>query len=433
MKIAIVTLGTRGDLQPFIALGLGLQRAGYDVLLISSKNETEFVRGYGLPYHALNVDVQQAMENQAVQQMAKGDNPLSFILSHLSGNDSMKQTMIDVQDEIWEACQGADTLIYHPGMSNVYLMAQELGIPSILASPFPLSTKGDYPSILFYDGPRLGKLYNRLTHFIFENAFWQLSRSSAKAFWKKRGKANLVPMTPPSRLQAASGMPTLYGYSEQLFARPHDWPGNLVVTGSWSLPDDPTWTPPADLVNFLQAGEPPVYVGFGSIKDAGTFSETSKIIVSALTKAKRRGLIALGWNLPDALDPLPDSVFVLGSAPHSWLFPRMAAVVHHGGAGTTHAGLNAGRPTLIIPHTADQPAWGRRVYELGAGAAPIPRKKLTADNLAAALPVLFNPDVRAKAAELGSLMAEENGIREAVAQIDTYLKTTLARKAHLPS
>ena len=167
MKIAIVTLGTRGDLQPFIALGLGLQKAGCNVLLISSKNEMEFVRGFGLPYHALNVDVQQAMENQAVQQIAKGDNP----------------------------------------------------------------------PILFYEGPRLGKIYNLLTYFIFENAFWQLCWSSANAFWKKRGKATIVPMTPPSRLQAASGMPTLYGYSEQFFARPHDWPGNIAVTGTWNPPN----------------------------------------------------------------------------------------------------------------------------------------------------------------------------------------------------
>ncbi len=123
MKIAITTLGTRGDLQPYTALGLGLKQAGYDVLLISSKNEKAFATGFGLAYHALNVDIQKIMEGEVAQKMAKGDNPVRFILSHLQGSVTLKQMMVAVQEEVWEACRGADAIIYHPGMPNGYLSA----------------------------------------------------------------------------------------------------------------------------------------------------------------------------------------------------------------------------------------------------------------------------------------------------------------------
>src|SRR4030042_4451703 len=164
MKIAITTLGTRGDLQPFIALGLGLKDAGYDVLLISAKNEEEFVKCYGLNFFALNVDIQKIMESPEVQKMAKGDNPVKFIMSHLNGSKKLKQSMVETQSEIWDACQGADAIIFHPGMPLGYFIANESGKVSIMANPFPVSSTKDYPSILFYNGPRLGKLYNLLTH-----------------------------------------------------------------------------------------------------------------------------------------------------------------------------------------------------------------------------------------------------------------------------
>lgn len=427
MKIIIVTLGTQGDQQPFLALGLGLQQAGYDVLLVSSKNGESLVKGYGLPYHALNVDVEQAMNNPAVQKMAKGDNPLAFVMGHLSGSDSMQETMTALQEEIWAVCQGSDAIIYHPGMANAFFMAKELGIPSILASPFPLSATRAYPAVLFYNGPRLGALYNRFTHFIFENAFWLLSRSSAKAFWQKRGQPHVISSKPVSRLQARSGMPVLYGYSRYLFPRPPDWPDNIRVTGTWSLPDDPTWEPPVALVNFLQSGQAPVYIGFGSIREADTYRETLGLLVEALAMTRQRAIISLGWNQLTHPEPLPDTIFLLGSAPHSWLFPRVAAVIHHGGAGTTAAGLKAGRPTLIIPHTADQPAWGRRVYELGVGPKPIPRKKLTAKKLAAALGQLSDETIRTKAEKLGQQMQGEYGVADAVKLIDGYLSKLWAR------
>ncbi len=168
---------------------------------------------------------------------------------------------------------------------------------------------------------------------------------------------------------------------------------------------------------FLDAGDPPVYVGFGSMSGRDP-QHLTKLVIDALQQAGVRGLIATGWGGLTAAD-LPETIFKIDSVPHDWLFPRVAAVVHHGGAGTTAAGLRAGRPTVICPFIVDQPFWGRRVHELGAGAAPIPQKQLTAENLAAAIrEVTSDPTIHRKAEVLGEQIRQEDGIGIAVNLIE---------------
>jgi sterol 3beta-glucosyltransferase len=421
MKVAILTLGSRGDLQPFIALGLGLKNVGYDVLLISSKNEESFAKSFGLDFYTLDVDVQKLMEGEDIQKMAKSDNPLKFITSHLKSSKILKEKMVAVFGEIWEACQNSDAIIYHPGMQIGYFIAKELNIPSILASPFPATSTKDYPSILFYSGVRLGKIYNQLTHFIFDKVFWAMSKSAVKEFWNTEIKTKIDLSVSALKRQESSGMPIIYGYSEHLFERPEEWAENIQITGSWTIYDEPNWTPPDELVSFIKDGTPPVYIGFGSIKDVSKFNETFKILVEALKISGQRGIIVLGWNKLDEAQTLPENVYLLDNAPHSWLFPQMSVVVHHGGAGTTAAGLNAGKPTVIIPHSADQPAWGKRVYELGVGAKPIPKAKLTAVKLADAINEALNPKIVENAERLGNNLRKENGVETATQIIDKFL------------
>jgi sterol 3beta-glucosyltransferase len=423
MKIAITTLGTRGDLQPFIALGLGLKNAGYDVLLISAKNEETFVRSYGLNFFALNVDIQKIMERDEIQEMAKGDNPIKFITSHISGTKKLKQSMLNTQNEIWQGCKGSDIIIYHPGMPLGFFIAKEFGKISIMANPFPVISTKEYPSILFYNGPRIGGLYNLLTHLIFEKLFWTLTKSSIKEFWRNTVNSKMDFSVPPIRQQVKSGMPVINGYSEKLFHKPGDWNENIYITGSWMIQKEPDWTPSTDLENFINAGQPPIFIGFGSMKDISQFKKTFEIILQALEISKQRAIIGLGWNKLDNDEPVPNDVFLIDDVPFTWLFPRMAAVVHHGGAGTTAVGLYAGKPTVIIPFNADQPAWGRKVYELGVGAKPIPKKKLTAENLASAILYSLNPEIVANADILGEKLRKENGVADAVRIIDEYIKS----------
>jgi sterol 3beta-glucosyltransferase len=421
MKIAITTIGTRGDIQPYIALALGLKEAGYDVLLVSAKNEEDFVKSYGLNFFALSVDIQKIMEGDEVQQMAKGDNPIKFILSHLKGSKKLKQLMIETQGEIWNACRDADAIIFHPGMPLGYFIAKESGKLSIMASPFPIVSTNEYPSILFFDGIRLGKLYNLFTHFVLQKLFWALSKSSIKEFWKQQVKTQMD-FSSPINQQIKSGMPVINGYSELLFHKPSDWKKNIHVTGNWMITKEPAWTASNTLVDFINNGQPPIYIGFGSMKDITAFRQTFILITAALKIANQRAIIALGWNELPAGEDVPENIFLIDSVPHLWLFPQMAVVVHHGGAGTTAAGLTAGKPTIIIPSNADQPAWGKRVFELGVGAKPIPKNKLTAEKLAAAIDYALRPDVVAEAAALGEKLRKENGVKNAVEIVKKFLE-----------
>jgi sterol 3beta-glucosyltransferase len=422
MKIAITTLGTRGDLQPFIALGIGLKEIGYDVKIISSKNEENFVRNYGLQFFPINVDIQKIMEGDKIQEMTKGDNPIKFITSHIRGTKSLKDSMLETQKEIWNGCQDSEILIFHPGMPIPYFIAKEYGKISIMANPFPVISTKEYPSILFYNRIRLGELYNLFTHFVFEKLFWILTKSSIKEFWGNTIKSKMNFSEPPMSQQVKSGMPVINAYSELLFHRPKDWASNIYTTGSWFIQKEPEWKPSSELTNFIKSDQTPLYIGFGSMKDKSQFKRTFDIIIMALELSNQRAIVGLGWNSLDYNESIPERVLLVDNVPFTWLFPQMAAVVHHGGSGTTATGLYAGKPTIIIPFNADQPAWGRRVYELGVGAKPIPKKKLTAEKLASAIIYSLNPKIVKKAEELGQKLRKEKGVDNAVKIIDDYIK-----------
>lgn len=420
MKIAITTVGTRGDLQPYIALGIGLKNAGHEVLLVSAKNEEDFVRNYGLDFYALDVDIQAIMEGGDVQEMAKGSNPIKFIISHLKGSKSLKELMVKTQGEIWNACQNADLIIYHPGMPLGFFLAKEKHKKAILATPFPVITTKDYPSILFYALPKLGSYYNLLTHFIFDKVFWALAKSPIKEFWKTNIKSSVNFDTSPLKQQIKSGGLVLNGYSELLFARSKEWTSNIHTTGSWIVDTEPNFLPPADLRDFINNGEKPIYIGFGSMKDFDTFNKTLAIITESLKITQQRAVVGLGWTKNSYQETLPDSVFLVESIPHTWLFPKMKMVVHHGGAGTTATGLRAGKPTIIIPHNADQPAWGQRVFEMGVGSKPIKKADLTVSNLVSAIRFAQQPNIIENADKLGRELRKENGVQKAVDIIEDF-------------
>jgi sterol 3beta-glucosyltransferase len=185
------------------------------------------------------------------------------------------------------------------------------------------------------------------------------------------------------------------------------------VTGCWFLDREAEWQPPRELVDFLKAGPAPVYVGFGSMYSSNP-QEVTEMVLHALARVKQRGILQTGWGGLSNAD-LPDDVFAVDSIPHDWLFPQMASVVHHGGSGTTAAGLRAGMPTVIIPFFADQPFWGARVFELGAGPAPIPKKRLTLERLADAICAATSDEViRGRASALGERIRAEDGVTQAV-------------------
>lgn len=422
MKIAITTVGSRGDLQPFISLGLGLKNAGYDVLIISAKNEEDFVRNYGLNFHALDVNIQELMEgNSDVQEMAKGSSPFKFMITHLKGSKNLKTIMIKTQREIWNACQDADLIVYHPGMPIGYFIAQVNNKKSVLLNPFPVVATNDYPSILFYSLPRLGRAFNSLTHTIFYKVFWALAKSAILEFWKEKKLIKVDFKTSPIQQQIDSGRPVINAYSPLTFQPAQEWENNIQTVGSLIIENESNFAPARELVDFIKNGESPIFIGFGSMKDIHSFTKTFEILCEAVYKTKQRAVIGLGWTKNNFSGTVPENVFLIENVPFTWLFPQMKLVVHHGGAGTTAAGLIAGKPTIIIPHIADQPAWGQRVYELGVGSKPIKKEKLSADNLSKAILFALQPKIADAANQLGQAMRLENGTKKAVDIINKYM------------
>ena len=222
-----------------------------------------------------------------------------------------------------------------------------------------------------------------------------------------------LPPKPKQRRPAA----TLYAYSPSVLPKPADWGPEVQVTGYWFLPSSPAYEADAELAAFLAAGPPPVYVGFGSMPSLAA-AERTRIVVAALQRAGVRGLLALGGGAM-ARCKVPDSIHMIDGAPHDWLFPRMSAVMHHGGAGSTAAGLRAGRPTIICPFFGDQPFWGAVVHGLGAGPRPIPRKRFAVPVLADALrEATTSALMQAQAANLGTAIARENGVAAAIAVLE---------------
>lgn len=421
MHVFIIALGTRGDVQPYVALGCGLQRAGHQVTLCTAETFRPFVAEYGLPFSGAYDDVMDLMQTDAWRD-ALDDSKSAWkrlkayaALFKLAGPMQMKML-----EEIWQAAERArpDLILYHPKGYCSPHFAEKLGIPAMLATLVPgMVPTSAFPAIGFpaWD---LGGWYNRWTARLMVKLTSMGVAKYVKAWRHAHGLPALRRGVGISRTPAGRPIPVMHGFSRRVLPLPTDWPAHATMTGYWFLDQPATWQPPASLVSFLNAGDPPVYVGFGSMAGPKT-ALVSRVVVNALQKANVRGILATGWGGLEA-NELPDTIYKIDTAPHDWLFPRMAAVVHHGGAGTTAAGLRAGRPTLICPFAMDQPFWGKRVHALGAGPAPIAQKALTADKVAQALRELVdNEDFRRNAGAIGEGLRGEDSMSHAVEFIES--------------
>jgi sterol 3beta-glucosyltransferase len=303
-------------------------------------------------------------------------------------------------------------------------VAEKLRVPFIEAVMQPVTPTRAFPSPIAPAWLRLGGAVNRLSHVAFEQVFWQLYRANTN-----RVRTQLLGLPPygvagPLRHLREDGLLRLHAYSEYVVPRPGDWPANHQVSGYWFLPPPAEWQPPQELQAFLAAGPPPVYVGFGSMM-AGDPQKTTALVVEALARSGQRGVLAGGWGALDGTIRHSDQVCFVDSIPHHWLLPQMAAIVHHGGAGTTGAALRSGVPSVVVPFSFDQPFWGRRVAALGVGPQPVPRAKLTAIGLADAIgQTARNAQMRERAAQLGAQIRGEHGTAQAIDHIHRVLHTT---------
>ena len=413
MRIVIIAPGSRGDVEPYVALGKGLKKAGHDIRLISHVNFAELVNSQGLEFWPVDVDAQGIAQSAEMRERLGGGNFLKVMSqmakeAELAALEAVKVGML--------ACQGMDLIL--TGLAGLFIgiaLAEKLELPLVQAYYIPFTPTRLYPSFLLPQIPiPLGGTLNRLTYQIARQAIWQGFRSADKLVREKELNLHRAPLFGPYDSRATRDNPILYGFSPSVIPHPPDWADNIHITGYWFLEPDENWIPPQPLVDFLQAGPPPVYIGFGSMSHSKP-EETTRLVLSALAATKQRGILLAGWGGLHTED-LPGTVFTVDAVPFSWLFPRMAAVVHHGGAGTTAAGLRAGVPSVVIPFFGDQPYWGSRVAELGVGPAPIPLRKLTVVRLSRAIQTaVSDPAMRQRSTEMGEKIRAEDGVATVVA------------------
>jgi sterol 3beta-glucosyltransferase len=389
VQVLIVAPGTMGDVAPFTGLGARLREEGHDVAIAAHENFRPLVTAAGLEFRGLRGDPEQlgvSEEGQRWQQ--SGSGPLAtarMARLFVKYVDSMSQDLISVAE------QGAEIMLLNTvGAFTGYHVAEGLGIPSAGVFLSPVHPTGELP-VISLGLPRLPAPVNRAVGRAALRAGGPLFGRTTTAL---RARLDLPPMRPSTlwRRMDHTGWPVFYGFSEAVIRRPTDWPQPLHVTGYWWPSSPPGWQPPPELQQFLDAGAAPVYVGLGS-RNLGDPTHIAATIKSALRRAGLRGVVQAGWA---GLSLHDDEIITIDDTPHEWLFPRMAAVAHHCGAGTTAAGLRAGVPTVGLPVLADQPFWASRLVSLGASPASIPIGQLSPERLADALDAAVRDDAFAR-------------------------------------
>jgi sterol 3beta-glucosyltransferase len=409
MHIALMASGTRGDVQPMIALAKGLQQVGHRVRLLAGENFAPWVRAHGLEIYP-TADVEALMRSDLGVRWTEGANQLAQLRAMKALNLQMLERT--VHDTI-EGTRDADLLIGgFLAESLLQAVGERRAIPHVSVALQPYRATRVGPASLVAPRPRARSMLNLWMGRMADRLLWWAGHRVTN---RLRERLGLRPHTAGSYRRTARVIPALYAMSRHVVPPLDD--ANVHTTGFLFL--DEHETPSEDLLRFLDVGEPPVYIGFGSMPGSDP-QRTVALVARALAEVGQRGVLARGWS-STMTSPDPDRLLILDRVDHGWLFPRVSVVVHHGGAGTTAAGLRAGRPTLIVPHLADQPFWGRRVHELGVGAPPIPRQRLTERTLARSLDLLVpSPGFAANAAVLGAAIRDEQGVSNAVTWIESH-------------
>lgn len=425
MKIVILAVGSRGDVQPYVALGRGLvAQGGHHVTIAAVEHFEQFVRENGLEFAPLAGNVGAMLNSDAaVQAMESGSNTLRAIRQLIK---MIEPQLIPLFEDCWLAAQHADLIITSTLGVVGFPIGKKLGVPVVPALPYPLlSPTGDFASPAWPFRNQLpgmlGQTYNCLTHYLAEQFAWQPFKGYLNRWIEERLDLRPYPFFGPYRQLRQDNQPILYGYSSHVIPRPATWGPHEAVTGYWFLDQPDGFQPPSSLVEFIEAGSMPVYLGFGSMIHRDPAYLIS-VILEALHKTDRRAVLLSGWaGLGNEAVLEDDRVFVVDSVPHSWLFPQMAAVIHHGGAGTTAAGLRAGIPSIITPFFGDQAFWAQIVYQRGVGTKPLPVKNLTSAALAERIEqAVTDNSLRQKAAELGQRIRAEDGVAVAVDYVNQW-------------
>lgn len=410
MRIALLTVGTRGDVQPYVALGKGLAARGHEVLLAAPDDFGSWIEGHGLAFHPMGIDMEGFLKRPEARSFMNGNVFALIKFMREDFSSIIRKNLIAT----WEAAREAEVIVFHPKAGGAVDVAEATGAAAICAAPLPMFPTSAFPFFLLPGD--YGPWLNRLTY-----KPMSMSRAIMAPLinrWRKQtlGLGKGPTFLPVSGSKDGAGQ-SLCAVSPSVLTYPTGGTEVVHTTGYWFLDQGQDWQPDPELSAFLQAGEPPVYIGFGSMatKNPGKLTQE---IVEGVRLAGVRAVLATGWGGISRID-MPDTMHVIKGAPHDALFKHVSAVVHHGGAGTVGAGLRAGKPTFICPLAFDQPFWGRRIFALGCGPKPQKLKRLKAERFAQGLVDLVRTkSYAARAAEMAAAIAREDGVAKAIEVIE---------------
>lgn len=410
MRITLFTAGTRGDFQPMLALALGLENAGHRVVLCTHTTFEKATRERGVAFMPLSGDPAEVLRNVT---RGEDDEPNLSELKRLVREYRVVKANVAFLEpwlrDCLAAARDADAIVVnHHAMPGVGPVLEKLQIPWCLLGYYPA-----HEHMVAGDDGRSLPMYRLALDRVMRAVLYQVSRRLMKPLRRDILGLGPSPFFMPSYPRDTK---LLYAFSPTVFPPGDHWSETTVTTGYWRLEPREPWVPPRALEEFLGAGEPPVYIGFGSMPARPALV---RAIRDAAAKSKHRFLFARGWS--EAID-LPERVMQIDEADHEWLFPRMACVVHHGGAGTTAAALRAGRPQVIVAFAGDQYIWGRRVHAMGAGSEMLVSSSVTADELLSAIDAALVPSVEAKAKEVSQTLVSEDGVAVAVATLERWFE-----------
>ncbi len=409
-RIAILTFGSRGDVQPFLALARALQRRGAQPVLGAHPVYRKLIEHHGVAYAELAGDPQEWMRSQArLRAMVRSPAVLTAAREFAGEWAPTMRTMLEQSTDLAEA---SDAVVFSHGALAGPHLREALGKPSAFASLQPWDVTGEYPSVAMRQAPRdpglLRRAFNRASHWVGEQVVWFPWRWTVNRWRRQRLGLDGVPFLGTPWRRMGPDVVRVYGYSPHVAPPPIDWPLDRYVSGWWLLDRESGWSPPPELMEFLAAGERPVYVGFGSHQPARDVAQFEEAVDGAARRLGLRLVLAAGWA-GLGVGSRSNDRHVLAEAPHDWLFPRMRAVVHHGGAGTTGAAFHAGVPQVAVPAFFDQYHWSVKVEQMGVGARLV-SPRFNGERLQDALERALRPEVAERAASVAKVLRREPGV-----------------------
>ncbi|MFD8543261.1 glycosyltransferase [Streptomyces sp. NPDC059649] len=404
MRVLIASAGSHGDVAPYTGLGTRLMTAGHEVVVATHERSAALIRRCGLGFLPLPLD-QGATTGPGARH-----SPATARLSVTEQFRVVRDLGPVMAEALADACaSGADILLFSSALAPLALVAAAgVGLPSSGVFLQPLAPTREFPPVV--SGlPSLGPVGNRAAGHCAQSLLIHLYAPAVRHLRRRlHVTAHAV-----RRRRAAS--PVYHGFSPRVVPRPADWRPGMDVVGYWWPAEEPDWTPDPQLVDFLRSGPPPVYVGFGSM-NLGDAEGFGSLVARALRLAGVRGVVQAGQA---ALSLHSDDVLTIGQVPHAELFPQVAAVIHHAGAGTTAAGLRAGVPAVPVPVMLDQPFWASRLTALGVSPGALPLRRLSAERLAEAVRhAVRDPRYRHRAQRLSALIAAEDGAGQVLAAVE---------------